>query len=193
MKEQELKITLTQPQYLELVNILKKDCDTQSKVQENHYFDTKDFLYLKAKEMLRVRKTKTNTILTVKRNAKIKDGYFECDELEKSFSKCAWEKRNLLQFVYDRDQSLIQSLDLIYLGCLKNIRLKVLWHGFQLELDQSIFSQSEVDYELECETTDPQGLLEILVKETFLTKSDLVFQTESKFKRFLKHQNIFTV
>ncbi|MCO4782145.1 MAG: CYTH domain-containing protein [Candidatus Cloacimonetes bacterium] len=187
MKEQELKIILSKNEYTSLINDLSLDSHPKIKVQENHYFDTKDHKFLKSKEMLRVRKTNVETVVTIKRNAKIIDGYFECEELEKSFAKCSWEKSNLIDFIFDRDQSFFIDKDLIYLGCLKNIRTIFDWRGFKLEVDQSKFSNEMIDYELECETISPQKLLEILDENTFLKKKNISYQSESKFKRFLKH------
>ncbi|PCJ16826.1 MAG: hypothetical protein COB02_15095 [Candidatus Cloacimonadota bacterium] len=195
MQEKELKIILEKKQYIDLINTLSISYEAKIKYQENYYFDTLNYDYLKSKEMLRVRKTKEKTILTIKRNSSVKDGYFECEEIEKSFEKCVWNDKNLLRFIFDRDQTFIKNLDFVNLGCLKNLRTIFQTKDFKLEIDQSNFTKSQIHYELECETIDPEKLLDFLDNEGLLQKKQIIFQTESKFKRFLKYNiknlNIF--
>ncbi|MCJ8344247.1 hypothetical protein MJH12_01815, partial [bacterium] len=119
--------------------------------------------------------------------AKVKDGYFQCEELEKEFAPCVWLEQNLLAFVYDRDQEYLKTIDLLHLGCLKNVRTIFKTKEFTLEIDQSIFNTEKIDYELECETAYPEQCLQFLSSETFLQKESIRFQTDSKFKRFLKY------
>ncbi|MCJ8347352.1 CYTH domain-containing protein, partial [bacterium] len=68
MQEKELKILLKKEEYFQLIQDLSLHYQKSLQLQENHYFDTKDYQYLKKREMLRIRKTKDATILTIKRN-----------------------------------------------------------------------------------------------------------------------------
>jgi len=153
--EIEFKNLLTKEEYLQIKNHFGiKDEDLFK--QENHYFDTKNFLLKKNKAALRIRKKQNFYELTLKQPHP--DGLLETNRV-----LTAQESDTIFKTGVIKDEQIIQLLaqmdipahDIQYFGSLTTIRAeKEIGNGL-LVLDHSFYLNEE-DFELEYEVTNRQ-------------------------------------
>ncbi len=187
-KEMELKIRLEERSYLDLQNYLEKHSrHLVNLVQTNYYLDTVDYDFLKLKQMIRVREQDGDLILTHKSRVELEAGYFKSMEREYLLPvRAPIQLQDVIGYIPDYLPEV--SKNLICLGFIKNYRQVFLWENFTLELDCSRYGDSDDsprDWELECETENPQMLREKLSELFEKMGIALLEQTETKFQRFM--------
>lgn len=180
--EIEFKNLLTKKEYLQLKSHFDiKDEDLFK--QENHYFDTSDFLLKENKAALRIRKKQELYELTLKQPHK--DGLLETNKiLTIQESKAIFETGVIKdkQIINLLAQMNIPSHNIQYFGSLTTIRAeKEIGNGL-LVLDHSFYLNEE-DFELEYEVTNRQkGQVDF---EQILQKFQIPKrQTKNKVQRF---------
>ncbi|GKU81809.1 CYTH domain-containing protein [Niallia sp. NCCP-28] len=180
--EIEFKNLLTKKEYLQLKSHFDiKDEDLFK--QENHYFDTSDFLLKKNKAALRIRKKQDFYELTLKQPHK--DGLLETNktltpqESEDIFKTGAIKENQIINLLAQMD---IPSHNIQYFGSLSTIRAEKKIGNGLLVLDHSFYLNEE-DFELEYEVTNRQkGLTDF---ERILQKFQIPKrQTKNKVQRF---------
>ncbi|WP_445486705.1 CYTH domain-containing protein [Niallia sp. 03133] len=151
--EIEFKNMLTKQEYLGLIEhfqIQEKDFFQQ----ENHYFDTADFLLKQNKSALRIRKKQNAYELTLKQPHS--EGLLETNKLlTKEESKAIFQTGSIIfePFVSILTKMNIAPKNICYFGSLTTIRAeKEIGNGL-LVLDHSFYLNEE-DYELEYEVSD---------------------------------------
>ena len=153
--EIEFKNLLTKKEYLQLkshFNIKDEDLFRQ----ENHYFDTSDFLLKENKAALRIRKKQELYELTLKQPHK--DGLLETNKIltvqesEAIFETGVIKDKQIINLLVQMN---IPSHHIQYFGSLTTIRAeKEIGNGL-LVLDHSFYLNEE-DFELEYEVTNRQ-------------------------------------
>lgn len=183
--EIEFKNILTKKQYNTLLNIIPFQKTTMN---ENYYFETKDFKLAKVKSALRIRKNDKAYTLTLKQP---KEGYVLETNIplaEEEALSCL--KGNFIQ--HDEFTKYLSSLgirpdELHYFGKLITKR-KTYYDGENLYvLDHSFYNDKE-DFELELEVQNREKGLKLFTKilnETNIERK----KTPSKIERFFKSLN----
>lgn len=139
------------------------------KGQVNHYFDTVDLRLVKAGALLRIREEGDCT-LTLKCGREVSPGLFDSREIDSPIGwrilKAAMEEpRSLLDLPLDPIHELKERFGLpplIFVGTLTNERVRRDHGGFRLEVDRLIFPDRSEEYELEIETHDTGGAMELV-------------------------------
>lgn len=84
-----------------------------------------------------------------------------------------------------------QRLDTLRVaGTMRNLRLTYPLDGYLLEVDQTVFmtgsGSARIDYEIEVETSNPQGARQLISQHLEAQGVRLSDQTQTKFQRFLQ-------
>ncbi len=187
--EKEIKIRIpTKEGFDAMMSLLPAPFETVE--QKNYYFDTPELHYANAHCLLRLRQAKEKYIITFKRGRSLSDGYFQADEDEITVSEgeaadIIANPERILQFnpgilpAPDTDEK-VQLL-----GIAVTIRSKIRFQGFIVEADVVEFPNGNIDYEVEVETGDPDGVRALLYN--LLTRNDIEYtpQEHTKYQRFL--------
>ncbi len=186
--EQEIKTCFSEADWM----LLKKTLEASGKSmgqeeQVNFYYDTPDKTWLKQGQMVRLRKTDSATVLTLKSSASLNAGLLKCIEAEWRFPASNASGQDLLRSLQthkDWPDTLPPGLEC--LGSMLNDRWTLNWRGFRVELDRTQIGE-KLDYELECETQNPEEFL--MEFKPFLERLSIPYrpQTETKFKRFFSN------
>ncbi|MGP7817253.1 CYTH domain-containing protein [Niallia sp. 01092] len=180
--EIEFKNMLTKQEYLSLIEYFQID-EKDFFQQENHYFDTSDFLLKQQKSALRIRKKQDAYELTLKQPHK--EGLLETNKLltkEESDIIFQTGKINFEPFVSILLGMNINPDKICYFGSLTTVRAEKEFGNGLLVLDHSFYLNEE-DYELEYEVSDAkegQVYFEKLLQSCQIPKR----KTKNKVQRF---------
>lgn len=186
--EIEFKNLLTKQEYDRLIDFFHLDKE-KGTLQENHYFDTKDFLLKKQHCALRIRHKNGHFELTLKEP--LVEGLLETTDIlvENDAVKMIQEggiiEGQVKQQLLKRK---IPTEKLLYFGTLSTVRLEKEYKGGMLILDYSYYLNQE-DFEIEYEVSDTKkgyetfiNLLEILNIPKRKTKNKVQRFYEIKYK-----------
>jgi len=180
---------------IEFKNLLTKEefhllCDRFSLsegdfiIQENHYFDSKDFALKNKGCALRIRKKKAHYEMTLKQP--VEEGLLETnetiseDEAKSIIANNRIPKGAIAKIIHEELEIAPDSV--IYFGSLSTRRAETEYEGGLLVIDHSMYLNKE-DYELEYEvsnfSTGQKIFIELLKSLNIPTR-----QTDNKIKRF---------
>lgn len=191
--ERELKFTLPGREvYDRLAEALGKELSRETQV--NHYLDTPGGeLSASGRSMMRVRDRGTHFTTTFKYGIQKHEAYYESEETQTELPaelaaalrvgdlplevQALAPVRRLFE-VFGPQERLVPQ------GSMRNLRrLFHLSEHDMAELDETVFDDGTVDYELEVETNEPGRVLSIL---ELLGFGDLAPQPKTKYARFLE-------
>ncbi|WP_141432787.1 CYTH domain-containing protein [Bacillus sp. 03113] len=180
--EIEFKNMLTKDEYRKLINTFELE-ESAKKSQENHYFDTKDFLLKSKGCALRIRHKHGSYEMTLKQP-------YEENLLETNQQLTTAEAEEMIRtgrLLNGKIKKYIEEMNihpshLIYFGSLKTDRIEISYKDGILVFDHSFYLNQE-DYELEYEVNDRKKGAEIF-KELLDNLNIPVRKTENKIKRF---------
>jgi uncharacterized protein YjbK len=182
--EIEFKNLLTKSEY----NMLLREFQINEEkiiVQENHYFDTKDFALKKKETALRIRQKKNQFEMTLKQPAPV--GILETNQILTEEDALNAIQSGILPS--GRIEDLLTAIkipisQLIYFGLLKTYRAELNYMNGMLVLDHSLYLNQE-DFELEFEVMNyQQGQKDF---KEFLEQYEIPERrTDNKIRRFYK-------
>ena len=172
--------------------------------QHNLYFVDPEGVLARARIMLRLRgefvpgkRVPERVILTAKRRprAATAEGVFVADEIESDLPAERWEALaagalNLLALTTHPSEWICRELDIdadhpvVCVGRTINLRRRIRYEGFDLELDETTFPNGRIDAEIEVETEAPDRARRILMELGARAGVRLTAQKRGKYARF---------
>ncbi|MBT3783976.1 CYTH domain-containing protein [bacterium] len=192
--EREVKLCLQKREFFLILNYLQEKGEfLEEQSQVNYYLDSPGRELLDKGEMFRLRLLDESVLITLKYNVHATDGFFECSQVEEEF--CRKE--------LDSPEEIISELnleeffpylpsELVVVGSLSNLRRVFQWGIYILELDETTLPGQEIEYELECETKDPQDFKKEIQKLFQELNLEMRPQKKTKYARFLQSLNELT-
>lgn len=180
---------------IEFKNLLTKEefhllCDRFSLsegdfiIQENHYFDSKDFALKNKGCALRIRKKKAHYEMTLKQP--VEEGLLETNEtISEDEAKSIIANNRIPEGAIAKiiqEELEIAPDSIIYFGSLSTRRAETEYEGGLLVIDHSMYLNKE-DYELEYEVSNFSTGQKIFI-ELLKTLNIPMRQTDNKIKRF---------
>ena len=198
--EQELKLALDDP--AALGRLLEQLPTPQAIVeQQNHYYVDPEGRTADARLMVRLRlkqkrggSAPTSARLTLKRKRSAEGGVFISEEIEDDIAWADWEQiRDGQLDLADVDVPAITDLraelglsSLRHEATMVNLRHEIAVEGgYLLEVDHTRFTEDDVEAEVECETSDPEGARRLIEAAASAAGVTLRPQGRSKYKRLL--------
>ncbi|KFM99156.1 CYTH domain-containing protein [Bacillus clarus] len=193
--ETEFKILINR---IDFIDILKNNKVYDFKTQSNFYFDTSNNILCENNITLRVRKENdSNMKLTMKQKIRNESSIvtsreysvfissedfallLKTPDLLMSFLPC--EAKEVIGEIIN--ENIKENKKLTFLGAFINNRFIIKDNDYTLELDQSIFSNHHIDYELEIENITSNDIEKIINKYRL---NKYTVNTKSKYKRFVE-------
>ncbi|KAL2620166.1 hypothetical protein R1flu_000371 [Riccia fluitans] len=191
--EVEVKLKLPGPEAHEKVASALGAFHEVTHMQENVFFDgvNKELSSKRAVLRLRFYNSDEKCVVTFKGNAVIVDGISRGEELEEDIDislgrACVaepWRLATTSSTLLNKVVSDFGCKDFVCLGGFRNVRNVFNWEGLKIELDETRYDFGTT-YEVECESTDPERVRQVL--GVFLKSQgiDYIYSTKSKFAVF---------
>ncbi|BBN15182.1 hypothetical protein MPTK1_6g17650 [Marchantia polymorpha subsp. ruderalis] len=191
--EVEVKLKLPGREAHEKVASSLKAFHEVTHMQENVFFDgaNKELSSKRAVLRLRFYNGDGKCVVTFKGNAVIVDGISRGEELEEDIDvslgrACVAEPWRLATTTCKLLNKVVADFaceDFVCLGGFRNVRTVFNWEGLKIELDETQYDFGTT-YEVECESTDPERVREVLGDFLKSKGIEFTYSTKSKFAVF---------